>query len=154
MGTSETKSEKRKTYMREWTRKNKEKIAAYRRTTAERRNSQRRERYANNPVLQQKARDGAREWQAKNPDKRKAQRIKQYGLTTEEFEALLQEQGGACKICGFSDRSNPNFFPMVDHCHQTGRVRGLLCGNCNHGLGKFKDNPGLLERAASYLTNG
>jgi hypothetical protein len=68
-----------------------------------------------------------------------------YGITEDDFERMLARQGGLCAIC----RVVPGTF--VDHCHTTGRVRGVLCFNCNNGLGHFADNLVLLELAALYL---
>lgn len=69
----------------------------------------------------------------------------------DEYDRMLERQGGVCAICGngASDAIRKNL--AVDHCHGTGRVRGLLCGNCNTGLGSFKDDPVLLRRAIKYL---
>lgn len=72
-----------------------------------------------------------------------------YGITLTQYEQMLTEQNGQCKICGTSDPGDKSFH--VDHCHMTQRVRGLLCFNCNVGLGKFKDNVMLLREAALYL---
>jgi formate dehydrogenase maturation protein FdhE len=69
-----------------------------------------------------------------------------YGLTIEEFDRMFKEQQGACAICGRTDVAL-----VVDHNHTTGRVRGLLCSGCNHGLGRFKDNIVLLISAMDYL---
>lgn len=71
-----------------------------------------------------------------------------YGITIEEFEAMLDAQGGACAVC----RSHPEHRDLcVDHDHDTGKVRGLLCDLCNRMLGQAGDNPALLEAGASYL---
>lgn len=80
-----------------------------------------------------------------------------YGITVDDYYRMLENQGGGCAICGTrvpSQRARKYvttemFF--VDHCHATGKVRGLLCGKCNRGLGYFEDNPSRLEMAASYL---
>lgn len=77
---------------------------------------------------------------------RSAQLMYRYGITIEQFEELLDAQGGRCAICG-----DGNERLHVDHCHTTGRIRGLLCGKCNRGLGLLRDNPDILERGAEYL---
>lgn len=72
---------------------------------------------------------------------------KLYGITSDAFVALFDATGGSCAICGASLFDGCH----VDHCHSTGKVRGLLCPSCNHGLGRFNDSPGLLRQAALYL---
>lgn len=78
-----------------------------------------------------------------------------YGLSTEQYAAMLALQGNRCGICGsFSSgvmTKGGHARWHVDHDHTTGRVRGLLCGPCNVGLGGFKDNPVALRNAAIYL---
>lgn len=69
-----------------------------------------------------------------------------YGLEPEEYDRLLADQGGVCAIC-----REPGLKLVVDHDHQTGAVRGLLCADCNIGIGRLKDNPGYLRAAAEYL---
>lgn len=70
-----------------------------------------------------------------------------YGITLQQYTTLLEKQGGLCAICGKEDLIRL----CVDHDHKTGIVRGLLCGNCNQGLGKFKDSLELLIQAIDYL---
>lgn len=70
--------------------------------------------------------------------------VKMYGIPEEEVLALLTQ--ATCFLCGRSETRLG-----IDHCHATGRVRGRLCVNCNNGLGRFKDDPILLRRAADYL---
>ena len=72
-----------------------------------------------------------------------------YGLTPEGLLDLHEKQGGVCKICGNTAKDGRNL--DVDHCHTTGKVRGLLCNNCNRGLGHFQDDPILLQKAIDYL---
>lgn len=75
-----------------------------------------------------------------------------YGITIQDYDALLEAQGFACKICGDTEPRNVRGerFP-IDHCHDTGLVRGLLCHHCNVGLGHFKHDTALLDKAAAYL---
>lgn len=74
-----------------------------------------------------------------------------YGLSQERYEALLAAQDGRCAICRTDDWPGKDHRPHVDHCHETGRVRGLLCDFCNRGLGLFGDDPARLRAAADYL---
>lgn len=74
-----------------------------------------------------------------------------YGITTEEYDALMEVQGGACAICGSTEWPGKNNTPHVDHCHTTGKIRGLLCGKCNVALGNMDDDPARLRAAADYL---
>ncbi len=78
-------------------------------------------------------------------------RLWKYGVTPEQFQVLHAAQSGRCAVCRSSTpgRKKANFH--VDHDHETGKVRGLLCGDCNTGLGLFKDNQALLAAAAAYL---
>jgi len=73
-----------------------------------------------------------------------------YGISLAEYDKMLEEQEGECKICGTTDSQGKGRF-HVDHCHITGEVRGLLCHNCNRGLGYFKDNITSLLEAVRYL---
>ena len=95
-------------------------------------------------------RDSARK-KFKDPATRAAttlrQRLWSYGLTPEEYNKMLTESGGRCAICGESFEDTPR----IDHCHTTGKVRGLLCHNCNVGLGHFKDSTENLLKAVEYL---
>lgn len=73
-----------------------------------------------------------------------------YGINKNDFDKLLLDQNNVCAICEKkSDYNSLN----VDHDHITGKVRGLLCGNCNKGLGLFNDNSELLVKASKYLKN-
>lgn len=76
-----------------------------------------------------------------------------YRLTPEDFNDLWQKQGGKCGVCSvsMSPRGRTSDAVCVDHNHETGSVRGLLCRGCNHGIGNLKDSPEVLEAAARYL---
>ena len=76
---------------------------------------------------------------------------KTYGITSDDYEKMLAEQEGKCKICGSEILDVKGRSLAVDHCHSTGKVRGLLCSNCNLGIGSFKDDVTLLEKAIEYL---
>lgn len=78
---------------------------------------------------------------------RKIKRL--YGISEDEYLALCEMQGGRCAIC---DKAVPVL--AVDHCHETGAVRGLLCSFCNTGIGHLGDDPDILERAKQYLLTG
>lgn len=81
--------------------------------------------------------------------KRHVVRKKTYGLTDADFRVLLASQGGVCGVCAGPVVEGRSMH--VDHCHATGAVRGILCGNCNRGLGCFHDSPGKLAAAIEYL---
>lgn len=84
-------------------------------------------------------------------DKAADQRLqREYGITLDQYNAILKRQGGRCAICGqhssvFKTRLS------VDHCHKTGLIRGLLCMTCNRALARFKDDDRLLQSAAEYI---
>lgn len=78
-------------------------------------------------------------------------RQRAYGLSASQFNAMVKKQKSLCVICKLPAKGKQLH---VDHCHTTGKVRGLLCSSCNLALGMFKDNPRLLRRAASYLEKG
>lgn len=125
--------------------------------------------------------DGAnaasRAWQLRNPERvqerrrryyeadrvgqrertRRATLIRQYGITVEQFDELMAAQGARCAICRitqaeYMEATKRRF--AVDHDHKTGRVRGLLCNQCNTALGLLRESPALVERAADYLHEG
>lgn len=89
----------------------------------------------------------------KNPEKfakrRRQKTLSRYGLTQEAYDEMLVAQGGVCKLCLEECVSGRNL--AIDHCHETGLVRGLLCCRCNRGIGSLKDDPMILHRAIEYL---
>jgi hypothetical protein len=94
-------------------------------------------------------RHGSRQWKCIVVHKRQARRdnlYRRFGISWQEWDDLLIAQSGLCAICTRQMTS-----PYVDHCHQTGRVRGLLCQNCNSGIGHFREDPWTMHAAIDYL---
>jgi hypothetical protein len=92
----------------------------------------------------------------KKPEVRERQRNRElkklYGIDLNEYNLLLESQDYGCAICGSTEtgaKSSKNF--CVDHCHETGKVRGLLCKSCNIMLGEAKDNPSILSKGIDYF---
>ena len=152
MRNAEENREYMRTYYQQnkhrWKKRSPEKQAEY--------NERRRSKYSECSETRDKARSKVKEWQSANPRKRLNQRMRKYGLTIEQYESMLRQQHGGCAICGQQPKGGSGSASRlhVDHCHKTGLVRGLLCGNCNHGIGKFKDSVELIEAAAMYLRRG
>lgn len=123
-----------------------------------------RERYKRDPA---KAIAQVKRWQQANADRLNAYRRERrlepavkrqqrdgyyrrtYGISADEFDAMLDAQGGRCAICGVQPERLASMH--VDHDHEHGHLRGLLCLSCNQGLGQFRDDPSLLLRAVVYL---
>ncbi len=80
-----------------------------------------------------------RKWQIKNT----------YGLTLEQYDQMFEEQSGVCKTCGKVNRDGRRLY--IDHNHETGKVRGLLCHRCNSLLGFVKDDTAILQNIIAYL---
>lgn len=112
-----------RTFAREWRRKN---LKAQRAKERERKKKER--------ALKPRSREY-----------RRAESLKQYGLTEEQYKVILDSQGGLCSICGILPAV------CVDHCHASGKIRSILCRKCNCGLGHFNDKPELLQKAIDYL---
>ena len=81
--------------------------------------------------------------------------LRKLGLKNEDFIKLNEEHNGLCSICNNPETSKSRNGGVrrlaIDHCHTTGKIRGLLCHDCNTGLGKFKDDINLLQKAIEYL---
>ena len=74
-----------------------------------------------------------------------------YGITLNEYNQMLLNQNNQCAICNATDPGGKHGKFMVDHCHSTGKVRGLLCKRCNIALGEVRDNPYILQSMIKYL---
>lgn len=103
--------------------------------------------------------EAQRRRRAKNPERvreigrtsEQRRRLKRYGLTYDQYISLLNEQNHSCAICNTKKSGKRDWH--VDHCHETGRVRGILCHHCNILLGHAKDNVTILKKAIEYLND-
>jgi hypothetical protein len=78
---------------------------------------------------------------------------KKYNMEPGDYDVMLESQGGVCKICHSTETGRGDQWFVVDHCHKTNKIRGLLCNTCNRALGLFKDDISYLEQAIHYLKN-
>lgn len=138
-------SEAERTYQREWARK--------RRLDPEFRKKERenQKRYRDSPEGQVKIRERSKAWRERNPNKLHGYVLKRnFGLSVEAYHEMLEAQGGVCAICENIDATGRRL--AVDHCHETGRIRGLLCTHCNTALGLVNDSVDTLRRMKEYLS--
>lgn len=111
-------------------------------------------RYEKDPEGQKaRAKDYRKRLKESSPEKlfisnRRTKLKRSYNISLEDYDTLLLSQDNRCKICGKEPSAK---LLAVDHCHTTGKVRGLLCSNCNTALGLVKDNKELLSRMITYL---
>ncbi len=87
---------------------------------------------------------------------RRKKLMREHGVTKEQYDLIAKQQNYLCKICDLPEslkhaRTGTPISLSVDHCHETGIIRGLLCGRCNMALGAFKDKHELLNKAINYL---
>ena len=96
------------------------------------------------------------EYRLQSPEYHREQKLmKQYGLTLADYNRMFEEQNGVCAICGQPEkiltRTGKIRSLAVDHHHDTGKVRRLLCQGCNQGIGNLRENPEILKKALAYL---
>lgn len=146
-------------YQREWYEKNREarlaKTKAWREKNPDK-VKEIEERRKADPVRSEKRRayhrDNKKQLRETNPDRIRDSRYRSmYGITLANYNALLEEQNGMCAICGRPPGDGRSKYLHVDHCHTSKKVRGLLCGSCNQGLGRFGHDVGVLSEAIRYL---
>lgn len=120
-----------------------------------------RERLNNDPVRLEKRREAVRKWHAEHPEEsfaryRKSLLKSEYGLYQEQYDSMLKLQDNVCAICkkpeSWTYKTGKVASLSVDHDHETGKVRGLLCRDCNQSIGKFNDDASLLYSAYQYLS--
>lgn len=120
-------------------------------------NAYMRARWADGRIDRNKKSVSDKAWREANPVKVKTinrrSRLKRFfGITLEQYDGMLAAQGRCCAACGSSDSGDRRFDTFaVDHDHDTGKVRGLLCANCNRALGLVKDDPDTLVALAAYV---
>lgn len=95
-------------------------------------------------------------WREENPGRKRfadwaGHLRRKYGITPEQYDAMLDAQGGKCAICGRLEQDSPRGRLVVDHMHCSGKVRSLLCGQCNSGIGLLGENTDVLRRAIEYI---
>ena len=98
----------------------------------------------------------AQKWRDENPDKVKENsriaNLRRYGLTEDDYERMYKDQNGLCALCGESPEGKGRWGKLaIDHCHDTEKIRALLCPPCNSGLGYFKHDKIKLLQAIFYL---
>lgn len=148
-------------YNKKYYQANKERFQAERKTQKyrdkrNRYNESRREKYKSDEEYRNFIKNKVKKYNHEHPESKLAQHLKPYGLTIDSYNELLESQNHKCAICGAEIGNAEGDRLYVDHDHITGKVRGLLCSNCNLGIGKFQDNVELLKKAIRYLegTNG
>jgi hypothetical protein len=114
-----------------------------------------------NPEFAQKRRDEQRRWRERHPEEYKIRQRnshlrRHWNMTQEEYEVMLSKQNGVCAICGKTEELNKGntkgqISLAIDHDHETGKIRELLCMDCNQVLGRFNDDPDWFHKAAEYL---
>ena len=128
---------KRNEWSRAWRKANPEKVKASSRA-----------RYKANPERERKR---TRAWAKAKPEKVRANHLlKNYGITLEQWNALFASQGSVCGNCHATEPGGSGTW-HTDHCHETGVVRGILCADCNTGIGKLGDTIEGLLQAVEYL---
>lgn len=122
------------------------------------RNAKYKEYYHANADKMKEKRESTKEYRKEyyNDPERKLQYRRKYierefGIKYEQYDQMLEKQKGVCAICGCPETKPNAKYLAVDHNHETGLVRGLLCNNCNRALGLLKDNKEILQNAIKYL---
>ena len=105
-------------------------------------------------IARQKNGEYQRAWKSNNPEKskelsRKTHIMRKFGITIAEYDSMLAAQNGVCAIC--EDTCSTGYKLAVDHNHITGKIRALLCKNCNTAIGLLKENTNTMNKAINYL---
>lgn len=143
---------RRAEYARNWRKENPEKASEHARRS---RIKNREKHNARQKVWREKNsyehRKNGREWYLNNKERVKDLALqREFGITLEEYHNIMEKQNHRCAICGEPPEVDQRLF-SVDHDHETGKVRGLLCRGCNVGIGNLKDDPEILMKAILYI---
>lgn len=129
--------QRRKEYLNNWQRQMRANLTPEEKLALNQKNSEcRRRQYAANPEVRERA--------------SRRNTVKKYGITSEQYDAMVKVQGNLCKLCQCPLFDEPRK-PVIDHCHKTGEVRGVIHNRCNVAIGMLKDDPTLVKRALEYL---
>lgn len=134
--------EQRNANQRAYTARNSERLAA-----------RRRERYATDAEFRERKMAGDRAYRQRYPHRMRERNLRtKYGITIADFDRLSAEQGGKCAVCDRVPAGHGKSGTLhVDHCHELGVIRGLLCDSCNRAIGLLGDSPAVLAKASMYL---
>lgn len=135
----------RQCYSKAWQQANKDKRHKWYLDHREEQLDKSRERYRKNPKAKLRY---CKEYREKYPHKQRDQQLKRlYGITLEQYNMFVAQQDNTCKLCGMQ----PIKKPVVDHCHKTGKIRGVICQGCNILLGFFETRIDAVEQITRYL---
>lgn len=103
-----------------------------------------------------RVRESNKQWCQRNKDaraviSRKHHLKKKFGISLDTYNEMFSQQSGSCAICGKHELDNGGKRLAIDHNHETGQIRSLLCHNCNTGIGHFEDDVSIVEKAVNYL---
>jgi Recombination endonuclease VII len=129
--------QKRKEYLNNWQRTMRANLTPEQKAVIYKHSNECRQRqYASDPELRARA--------------SRRNTVQKYGITSEQYDAMIRAQEGLCKLCRLPLFDEPRK-PVIDHCHMTRVVRGVIHNRCNVGIGMLKDDPILVKRALEYL---
>jgi hypothetical protein len=145
------KKEKKRQYDMAWRQKNLERIKSQSRAYYHSHQVERRQKYLDNKA---EINAKCRAYYRRNKSQIRNQKlVKTFGITQDAYNEMFLMQNGVCAICKQKGHRHHGIDSLlyVDHCHDTGTIRALLCGRCNKGIGLFLDNPEFLREAADYV---
>jgi hypothetical protein len=135
---------KYKNHVSEWGKKHRQKTEVRERIKA----------YKRTPVQKAKHEEYMKDYKQRPEAKARINvlnRVKRYKLTPEQYQGFFSVTNGVCCICRNEFGNTKGTGPVIDHCHNASRFRGIICGMCNTAIGIFRDNPDTMERAAEYV---